>query len=123
MQKSQFEFGSPAAPVNVVAPDVVEHQGDVSRAAVECIHTDNPQMLNTKKRKATDDTKEGGSPPLTNIKQMKILISSATAAIFFDLPGLTEKAKCCLSNLLENETPTSFALLEACRQDHPHSSR
>lgn len=96
---------------------IEEFEGSILQAVVEYIHTDNPQVLNEKKRKATDNDNENNAYLVSS--QMKTLVSLAAAANYFNLPGLAEQVMNFLSSQFMASSATPFALLEASMQGGP----
>jgi BTB/POZ domain len=89
-------------------------QGIVLRAVVEYIVTDSAEMLNTKKRKSTDDT----IPPYDG-KNIESLVSLAEAAAYFHLPELGKRVFALWGHICTNWPGLSLAFLQACRVAGP----
>ncbi|CAB9510603.1 expressed unknown protein [Seminavis robusta] len=83
--------------------------GSVLKAVVEFVITDTAEVLSCEQRKAPDSQHAD-----VNAQQIESLVSLAEAALFFDLPGLSELVLESFEKVLKENRYASFAALQAC---------
>jgi BTB/POZ domain len=85
----------------------------VLKAVVEYIHKDTADILDEDAAAAATTTE------FMHSEQVQTIVSTMAAGMYFQLPGLSEKAHQFLSNLLESNPSLAFAVLEGCKQAGP----
>ncbi|CAB9502243.1 BACK [Seminavis robusta] len=100
----------------------VNFPGAVVNAVVEYIYTSNVKLLtelNPDKVENVEDVEEKGDISDHGQEEFQMLISLTAAAAYYNLPNLCDSANNIMETYVKKFPSMSFAVLEACAQEHP----